>query len=89
MAIALTCAVRFAGCPAGYSNLAGSTRCYRISAEEASWWRARQVCEGEGGDLLSLQSALEEYLITHHLSQNKGPTHHLYTFTVFLLYYLL
>lgn len=41
----------------------GSRTCFKMHTEEAGWAMAREVCQAEGGDLISLNTQAKKYLL--------------------------
>lgn len=57
-------------CKSNYDYAAG--RCYRLSKTEMSWHKARFNCTMEGGDLVTLETPLEEEALTQYILYKEG-----------------
>ncbi|XP_068719488.1 uncharacterized protein [Montipora capricornis] len=62
-------AIEDSSCPANWTSFQGS--CYFFSTQSATWLKARRLCRGIGGDLVTISSDFENAFVNSRLSSSR------------------
>ncbi|XP_053383498.1 perlucin-like [Mercenaria mercenaria] len=63
--------VKAIDCPAGWVD--HDTSCYHFSHDTEPWMLAQMVCEGLGGHLPEIETALEDHFLSNEVKKLTGP----------------